>query len=527
MIARPRRRSRWTPLVAALAATLMAATACSSAVEEQGGGGNSASSGEVKEGGVLDVGTTVDLVPAAIFTNSNDTINTIIGQVYDSLVDYPSDSLEPQPSLAKSWQLADDGLSLTLHLQDGVTYHSGRPFTSKDVEFSIKTWADPAWTVQFQRTAAAVTGFDTSDPNTVVLSFDHPLSNIFDLLDVMPIIDQDTFADLKTGKAYVGTGPFEFVSWTPQSEVVFKRNDDYWRNDVPLEGVDLHIVPDAQTLVSQLRSGQLDLILGASNRDMETLAKSGQYDVLPFEGAERQTYVGTNVTNPALKDVRVREAIAYALDRDRVVDEVYRGVGYPIVLPWPKYSPAYSEEQNAAFDRDIEKAKALVKQVGTIPTLPLEYSTANPNWEAIALIVQANLKEVGINVELKPNENAVQIEKLIGGKFEGLWMMDHAYAQWTPSTLAVTAYPFNADSNSSNYVDAGYKKDADAAWTVPDGSSPEAVDKYKAVSSDLFDSQFLIEISATYMETAVGSYVHGVTWTKRSEVTLGDTWLDQ
>jgi peptide/nickel transport system substrate-binding protein len=519
--ARPRRRLRVVAAVAAILAVLTV-SACDSAVDDRG-----SSAGKARSGGTLKVGTTVDLVPAAIFTNSNDTINLVIGQVYDSLIDYPTDSLDPEPSLATSWKTSDDGLSLTLDLRDDVKFHTGREFTSKDVEFSIKTWADPKWTVQFQRTAAAITGFDTSDPHKIVLTFAHPLSNVLDLLDVLPIIDSKTFTGLGTGKQYVGTGPYKFVSWTPQSKVVFKRNKDYWRGAPKLDGVEVHIVPDAQSLVSQLRSGQLDVIQGAGNRDLQTLAKTGRFKAVPFKGSERQTYVGTNVTNPVLKDIRVRQAIAYALDRKRIVDEVYRGVGYPIALPWPKYSPAYDAEANQQFDRDVTKAKALVRKVGTIPQLPLEYSTANPNNEAIAQIVQANLAEVGIKVELQPNENAEHIQKLIGGTFPALWILDHAYAQYTPSTLAVTAYPFNADKNASNFVSAKYKKDANAAWELTDPNGPEAAAAYRTLSEDLVKNLFLIEGVTTYFEAGVSNKVHGVSWSKRSEFTFGDTWLDE
>jgi peptide/nickel transport system substrate-binding protein len=517
---RPRRT---LPALVAILAVVLAG--CSSARGEQGGDGGG--SGGSKAGGTLHVGTTVDLVPAAIFTNSNDTINLVIGQVYDSLVDYPTDSLEPEPRLATKWRTSADGLTTTVDLRDDVTFHDGKEFTSKDVETSIKAWADPKWTVQFQRTAAAITGFDTSDPHRIVLTLDHPLSNIVDLFDVMPIIDGDTLGDLETGKAYNGTGPFEFVSWKPQSRLEFERNDDYWDGAPKLAGVEVKIVPDAQSLVSQLRSGQLDVIQGAGNRDLESLAKSGDYEAIPFEGSERQTYVGTNVSNPVLKDVRVRQAIAYAVDRDRIVDDVYRGVGYPISLPWPKYSPAYDEAKNNTYQRDVAKAKSLVAKIGTIPTLPLEYSTANPNNEAIAQIVQADLADVGIKVELQPNENATHIERLINGEFSALWILDHAYAQYSPSTLAVTAYPFNADKNSSNFDNAKYKRDAETAWELPKAGSKEAVAAYARLSDDLLKNLFLIEMSTTYFEAGVASYVKDLAWTKRSEPTFATTWLDK
>lgn len=105
-----------------------------------------------------------------------------------------------------------------------------------------------------------------------------------------------------------------------------------------------------------------------------------------------QIYVGTNVTHPALADVRVRQAIAYALDRERIIDEVFRGSGYPINLPWPKGSPAYDEARNATYSRDVEKARQILADTGTpVPNLPLTYQAGNPFYEATAQVVQANL----------------------------------------------------------------------------------------------------------------------------------------
>jgi peptide/nickel transport system substrate-binding protein len=521
----PNRGPRLLRVLAAGAALTLGLSACSSAVGDQDGG-SGGSSGDPKSGGVLQVGTTSDLVPTGLFTNSSQTTDTLIGQVYDSLIDYPLDSLDPEPRLATSWETSEDGLTTTLDLREGVTFQDGSPLTSEDVAFSIKTWADPKWTVQFQRTAAAVTGFDTTDPNKIVLTSAQPISNLFDLFDVMPIVDDATFDTAATGKSYNGTGPFKFVSWTPGSKIVLERNDDYWDGAPYLDGVQINIVPDAQSVVSQLRSGQLDLILGTNNRDAESLGEAGGFQVYPFKGSDRQTYIGTNVTNPALADVRVRKAIALAVDKDRIVDEVYRGVGKPISLPWPEYSPAYDAEKNETYSRDVEAAKALVKEVGDIPTLPLEYSTALANHEAIAQIVQENLAEVGIKVELQPNEQPDHIAKLIGGTFPGLWILDHAYAQYTPSTLAVTAYPFNADKNASNFVDPTYKADAVSAWGQIDPSGADAVAAYGKLSDDLLDNLFLIELATTYFQAVTGADVQGFTWTKRSEPLLAKTWLD-
>ena len=508
-------------LVVLLVVSLLAA--CSSAVEEASSASNSDSG--PTEGGTLRIGSTSDIVPASIFTNSSDATNTLIGAVYDSLIDYPLDSLEPQPRLATSWQVAKDGLSITLQLRDDVTFHSGREFTSKDVEFSIKTWADPTWTVQLQRTAAAITGFDTSDPHAITLSFEHTISNVFDLLDMLPIIDSETFDQLKEGKAYVGTGPFAFDSWTPSSKLTFSKNPDYWGEEPHLDGIQVDIVSDPQAQVSQLRSGQLDLVTGASNRDLETLGKDSKYTVTGFDGAVQQIYVGADLANPDLQDVKLRQAIAYAIDRERIVDEVFRGQGTPINLPWPDYSPAYDAQANETYTYDPAKAKDLVAELGDHPTLPLSYPAGNANYEAVAQIVQSDLEAVGIKTQLQPVEYSQFIKQLIGGTFGGLWILQHGYAHYTPSTLAVSAYPFNADKNASHFESKEYKEHADGAWERTSGSDPAAVANYQKLNKDLLDNLFLIEMALLHFQVASTPAVHDLSMSKRGELDLRSTYL--
>ena len=120
---------------------------------------------------------------------------------------------------------------------------------------------------------------------------------------------------------------------------------------------------DPQALAAQLRAGQLDAIIGGTNRDLESLSKSKKFQVQPLKGAEQQVYVGANLKNPDLQDVSSARRIAYAVDRHRVIEDVYRGAGYPVNLPWPKYSPAYDAKANTTYARDLAKAKALVQQV--------------------------------------------------------------------------------------------------------------------------------------------------------------------
>ena len=167
-----------------------------------------------------------------------------------------------------------------------MTFHSGRPFTSKDVEFSIKTYADPLWTAQLRRTAAAITSFDTSAEHKIILGFEHPLGNIFDLLDTVPILDSESIDKLRTGAEFVGTGPFTVQDWTPNSSISFARNEKYWVPERPYaDAVEVKVISDAKALLSALKSGQIQFANGLSSLDVENLDKSDDFARLRLEGA--------------------------------------------------------------------------------------------------------------------------------------------------------------------------------------------------------------------------------------------------
>lgn len=502
-------------------------SACTAAVgQNKSGASGSGSAGKPVSGGTLKVAIPDDLIPANLFTNSNAAITTLIGFVYESLVRYPNDKLDPQPRLATDWKLADDGLSITLNLRKGVKFHTGREFTSKDVAFSLKTWADPSWRAQQNSSFQTITDIDATDPYVAVLHLAHPISNLFDILDTAYILDSETFGQFKAGKSFVGTGPFKFTSWTPNTELVYTKNEAYWLPGKPyLDGIHVAVTPDANALLSAIKSGQADLVESLAFRDAATLAKDPRFTVLELVGAEDQIYVGTNLQIKPLDDKRVRQAIAYAIDRERIISEVFQNSGYPINLPWPKYSPAYDEQKNKTYGYDPDKAKALIAEVGTeIPELTYTFQNT-PVYAATAQIVQSNLADIGIKTKLDPVDNATFVSQLIGAKFPGIWTTYHSWAQHTPSTLTVSAYPFNAAHNASHYVDAAYSADADAAWKVPDGTSDAAKAAYAKVSDDLLDGLFLIEIGVVQLQYVHSSRLQGVSYTKRNELDVTNAYF--
>ncbi len=514
------RRPSLRGIVAVALFGALTVTGCSSAVDQAAAGT------EVVDGGVLRIGDSGDLTPASFF--SGVPVNAALsGLVYDTLITYPAGSLDPQPALAESWQVSDDGLTITLTLRPDVTFHDGRPMTSDDVQFSLETYADPARSGQLARTAQLITNYARPDDHTIVLTLAHPAGNFFDLLDVVPVIDRNTMADFDSGKDYNGTGAFTFANWQPGSGMTFEANEQYWGGAPNLDGVEYVIVPDAQTRVSQLRSGQLDLLLNAAPRDADMLAADSNFEVVDQTGVLRTWYIGANVQAPGLGDVRVRQAIANAVDRERLLEDVYQGHGNSDNLPWPEYSPAFDASLNSTYNHDVDKAKALVAEVGAIPVIPISYTAGSSESESIAQIIQADLAAVGITTVIEPIDAATSVKNLIGGTYGGLWITSHVFAQYTPSTLPTSAYPFNAYKNTSNFIDADYQAATEAVWRITDPKSPEASAAYQVLNHELLDNAVVIGLLNADNTLAMSAAVHDVDWSKRAELDLSNAYLSE
>lgn len=508
---------RLAALTTCLAMSLAVAAGCAAQ------GDSDAGSDAATPGGVLRIATADNLVPATIFVGT-DTQATTTGLVYDTLIEYPTDGLEPEPSLATSWTVSPDGRTVTLALRDDVTYHSGRPFTAEDVEFSIRTYADPKWSAQLFRTAAGITGFDTSDPHAVTLTLAHPMSNVMDLLSIVPMLDRETFAQFTTGENYVGTGPFRFVKWAPGAELVYAANDDYWGGRPLLDGVELLTVTDPQAQVSQLRTGQVDMALLYGKSQLAGLDEDDDFTVFGFEGGDINAYLGTKVTHPALADRRLRQAMAYAIDRERIAADVH-AFGTPSSIPWSEHSPAYTTEGAEYYARDVDEARRLVAEIGEIPVLELVHTAGVASEEQTALIVQENLREVGIETQLNPVEPAVAVTMLIEAAYPALWIGTHTFGQYSPATSVVSAYPFNAERNLSSFASPEYSDTATRSWQVADPTSSSAAEAYEQLTEQILTEAFVIELVSYDKIGVMSADVHEVAWTKRNELDLARTFL--
>ncbi len=269
------------------------------------------------------------------------------------------------------------------------------------------------------------------------------------------------------------------------------------------------------------------MVYDGGARDAEVLEGNDLFRVLDRTGVDGNIYAGLNTRHPGLTDGRVRQAIGSTIDRDHILEEVFRGRGRATSLPWPTYSPAYDEVANEHYTRDTDRARQLLAEAGgaeTVPEIPVSYTAGSGSEQNIAQIIAANLDEIGLRTRLDPQENTVMIDRLRSGSFDGLWVLGHSFAQYTPSTLSVSAFPFNSAKNASNFLDDDYATDA---WTVADADSPGASTIYRRLNNDLLEDAFILELVAPDSPLVTTSALHGVTWSKRAELDLAHAYLTE
>lgn len=497
-------------------------TGCRSAVSESSSAPE-ATGGKPRRGGTLNLAVNSDFVPALLFAQSGQSLQQRL--IYNTLTRY-DDALTPKPELATSWTYAKDGRSITLKLRDDVTFHDGRPFTADDVIFAVKNLQNPVRAAQLRSTAATINGFEKRGDHELVLKLAHPVNNLFDLFEFMIITDEKTVEDAVTGKKLIGTGPFKLKKWSPGSGLSLTRNDSYWLPDRPyLDGVELRVIPQADALISSLRSGQSQLSFGVPGKSLGVIKSDPKLKITNYDTGAGAIYLGVNTTIAPLNDKTVRQALAWAIDRDRLLAQTLGGYGLASAAPWPKSSPAFSEAHRTHYAHNPGKARELLKSAGhsklAFPLLHIGL----PGETAIAESIQYDLKQIGVTTTLEPTDGATAQKKLISQEMSALWSMGHGFAQVQPSTLAVSAYPFNEAKNTSKYRSATYTKVVQEAWTKPETSAAEANALHEKISGILLDEAFIIDLVVRGQVQVNSERLHGVALNKFSYLNLDDAYL--
>lgn len=485
---------------------------------------NSSSSARApKPGGTLQMVQGTDILPALLLSQNNPNFS-VCRTVFNTLIELDHKTLQPKPSLATSWTVSPDGKTYVFQLRKDVTYHTGRPFGPDDVAFVLGYMTKATTTTQVKAMAKQVTSVRQTGANEVTVVFGKAISNVWDMFEMAIMIDKETVADLPSGKRMVGTGPFQVSSYKPGSSISLRRYEKYWKPSRPyLDGVEIQIVDQSSSAVASLRSGQSQLALDLSPLDAAGFRNQPGFDLVQSDANDSTFYVGANVDVPPLGKVEVRQAIAWAIDRDRVLKQALGGIGRTTSLPWSPSSPAWDQALAATYKLDLQKAKNMLQQAGGSGAhLNLYYSNTLATNAAVAQIVQANLSSVGLNCQLQPKLAADFQKMFAAGKIPGLFVNGHGFGQLNPATLLKGAFPFNAAKNSENFSDAEYTRLANAAWTE---TGAAAKTTYNQVNRFLLQQQFVIDMVNSSHTYAISTSLHGLAYNMYDYINLDDAYL--
>ena len=376
---------------------------------------------------------------------TGETVKVLLN-LYDTLVAFADESMEIEPALATSWETSDDGLTWTFHLREGVRFHDGTAVDAEAIIFSLNRLrqdenpyvTDPArpYKPNFQ----IISDIVASDPLTVVIQLKESSAVFLNNLAMFPAGIVSPTAVKKYGKGFstnpVGTGPFRFERWMRDQQIVLAANEDHWRGRPHFDRVVFVPVSESATRIQQLTRGEIHIADNLPPAELDQLAKMPNLMVAE-QISMNVAYLAMQTDKPPLGDVRVRRAIAMAIDKPALIRVGYAGHADAAINLLPK---AMWGHHDGIEDRpfDVDAARKLLEQAASEKgfEFPLSLSLAvmsepRPYMEQplqVAAFVKDSLVEIGINVNIEPKPVTPHFSKMMRGDFEiGLagWTTDN------------------------------------------------------------------------------------------------------
>lgn len=350
--------------------------------------------------------------------------NNISPKIFDGLVYYDVDTLEPKPQLAERWEQSDDGLTLTFFLRDGVRWHDGQPFTSADVAFTIAEVLR-----KFNSRGKAiydnVTSVDTPDPLTVVLNLSKPAPYILAGLSswisqILPrhLYEGTDFMSNPHNSTPIGTGPYKLAEWERGNYMRLVRNDDYWDQPRPyLDSIIYRFLPDSASRVAALEAGDVHVVAESKvpGSDLARLREDPRldYETQGYAMLAAMQFFQFNLKNPKFQDLRVRQAFAHAIDRDFLVRNIWYGFGTAATGPLSPVLTTFYTADVPQYPFDPTRAEALLDEAGfpraadgVRMRIIHDASQIGEQFPRTAEYLRDALSKIGIEVEIRISDFA-------------------------------------------------------------------------------------------------------------------------
>lgn len=392
-------------LMLALSATLLL-TGCFGAGEKKDSGTKdsskteaTATSGGHKE--ELIIGTSADINNLDLQKQQDAVNNIVLKLTHETLVFFTNEGTF-EPRLCTSWEFEDD-THIVFKLHDGMKFSDGSPLTAEDIKFTYDMGLKNELSV-----LKGLKQVDVVDPLTIKLTIDSYSNEFVQSLSSVPV-------SIQSKKAYesgmkepylIGSGPYKLEKWEPDEYVTFVKNENYW-GDKPgvSERITFKPIKEASTRAIALQNGEIDVCIDPSMDNLPDLEKDENVTVFTKPGT-RLFYLGFNVTKAPWDNLKLRQAVAHAIDRKGIIDVVLQGKGLPQTTVLNRGLWSFYDDM-PGFPYDVEKAKAALKESGYTPgeKLPLLISNET-DYSQVAQFIQANLKEIGLDIEIQTVEPA-------------------------------------------------------------------------------------------------------------------------
>ena len=435
---------------------------------------------EVAEGGTLVAAIGGDPDQLDPHTTTSSFAFTVLENVYDTLVQ-PGEDLTMEPALATDWEVSDDLLTWTFELREDVTFHDGSEFTAEDVVASYERIAEEG---ENAFRLDAIAGYRVVDEYTLEIELERPAPNLLEQLGpfkgmaIAPAqaIDEGTLADEP-----VGTGPFQFVSFTPGDSVEIEAFEDYWGDGPHLDGVEFRVIPDEGVKLTNLETGEVDWIDSVPPEQVETIADRDDVELGQVAGND-YWYMALNNEREPFDDADVRRAIAFAIDIAEITEAAKFDAATPNETAIPETSFWYHDY--APFGHDPDQAAELLEEAGVDGlTIDLMVTDEFPETITAAQVIEGQLGEVGIEVEIRSEDFSTWLAEQGDGEFDAFalgWLGnidpdDFYYAQHH-SEGGFNFHGFADDEVDELLDEARVETDEDARKELYDQAAERIVD---------------------------------------------------
>jgi peptide/nickel transport system substrate-binding protein len=481
-----------------------------------------------KSGGILVGARNSEMVGLDPHTSPAFASKRIFELVYNTLVRFDAD-MNVVPELAESWEITDDGLTITFKLHPGVKFHNGDELTADDVKFTFERILDEESGAVARSFFVGISEIETPDPLTVVMKLASPNAALLNnMANANASIVSRKLAEAgELDKELIGTGPFVVTEWEPDNFMRFEANSDFFIEGVPLlDGIEMRVIPEESSILAGLRAGTIDwayiqdprvAILARGEESLNTMrAPSLSYHLL-----------GLNATREPFDDERVRQAISCAIDRQQIIDVASLGEGQ---VTGPLTSPFFGlpASELECYTPDLERAQELLAEAGLADGFTFKLmvpSSEPPTALADAQSIQAQLQQIGIEAEIELLELGIYVDRWLEADFDG-WIginsgspdPDFMLYRYWHSTGGLNFVPGWSDPEIDSLLEQGQ--------AITDPQERKAV--YDEAQKMLVEAAPWVWTYVGYEYQPMQSYVNGFTsLSDGSIIYLRDVWLDK